>query len=106
MSVEINTLNTLAYDPERCNGCGMCSRVCPHGVFSPNGRTVQLLQPEACIECGACQRNCPTAAIAVDSGVGCAAALIWAALTGREAACGDADSDRDGASCCEPSVNS
>jgi hypothetical protein len=43
------------------------------------------------MECGACQLNCPTSAIAVDSGVGCAAAMIVAALTGKKecaASCG------------------
>jgi hypothetical protein len=46
------------------------------------------------MECGACQLNCPTHAIAVESGVGCAAAMIRAALTGqKEATCGDAQCD-------------
>jgi hypothetical protein len=41
------------------------------------------------MECGACQVNCPTDAISVDSGVGCAAAMIRAALTGKkEVTCG------------------
>jgi NAD-dependent dihydropyrimidine dehydrogenase PreA subunit len=81
--------NTLQYDPELCIGCEMCSLVCPHAVFAMNDRVAQLVRPEACMECGACQLNCPTAAIMVDSGVGCAAAMIRAALTGREeATCG------------------
>ncbi len=83
------SVNTLEYNPELCINCGMCSSVCPHGVFAPNGRVVQLVRPEACMECGACRQNCLTGAIAVDSGVGCAAAMIHAALTGRkEATCG------------------
>jgi NAD-dependent dihydropyrimidine dehydrogenase PreA subunit len=81
--------NTLRYNSELCNNCGMCSVVCPHAVFAPNDEVVQLVRPEACMECGACQLNCPTGAIAVESGVGCAAAMIRAALTGRkEATCG------------------
>jgi len=59
-----------------------------------NGRVAEFGRPEACMECGACQLNCPTGAIAVDSGAGCAAAMIRAALRGKkeptcfEAECG------------------
>ena len=77
-------LNTLQYDAELCIGCEMCIVVCPHAVFGMNGRVAQYSRPEACMECGACQLNCPTGAISVDSGVGCAAAMIRAALTGRK----------------------
>ena len=85
------TTNTLRYDPELCINCGMCSDVCPHRVFAPDGDAARLVRPAACMECGACQLNCPTGAITVDSGVGCATAMIYAALTGRkEATCGDA----------------
>lgn len=84
-----NDLNTLEYDPALCANCGLCSIVCPHGVFADGEREAWLVRAEACMECGACQRNCPTGAIAVDSGVGCAAAMIRAALTGKkEATCG------------------
>jgi len=74
---------TLAYNPERCINCGACSTVCPHRVFSPGKKTALLTAPAACMECGACQVNCPTCAITVESGVGCAAALIRVALTGK-----------------------
>ena len=81
-------VNTLQYNPGLCVGCAMCSMVCPHGVFEMNGRVARLVRHQACMECGACQRNCPSGAIVVDSGVGCAAAMISAALTGKEATCG------------------
>ena len=89
-------LNTLVYDADLCVGCGMCSMVCPHGVFSPSepirpgSKQLQarLLHPEDCMECGACALNCLTGAIKVESGVGCAAAMIYAALTGKEVSCG------------------
>jgi NAD-dependent dihydropyrimidine dehydrogenase PreA subunit len=83
------TVNTLHYDPKLCTGCKLCSAVCPHGVFAANGGQAHLARPEACMECGACQLNCQAGAIRVDSGVGCAAAMIWAALRGRkQATCG------------------
>ena len=72
----------------------MCSTVCPHAVFERTNGVVTLSKPENCMECGACQLNCPTGAITVDSGVGCAAAMIYAALTGKkEAICGGVEYD-------------
>lgn len=83
------TENTLKFNPELCNGCGMCTKVCPHGVFALTGKSAVLVRPEACMECGACQLNCPTGAITVDSGVGCAYAMMRAALKGsKEVTCG------------------
>jgi len=85
--------NTLRYNPELCIGCGMCSIVCPHRVFVQNDRVAQLARSQACMECGACQRNCPTNAITVDSGVGCASAMMIAALTGKKGACCESGKD-------------
>ena len=93
----VSALNTLQYNQELCTGCTICSIVCPHGVFAMNGRLAKLVRPEGCMECGACQLNCPTDAITVESGVGCAAAMIHAALTGKkEATCGSESES----SCC------
>ncbi len=86
-------LNTLTYDSGLCINCGMCLAVCPHGVFEAGPRAIALARPERCMECGACQINCPTGAVQVDSGVGCAAAMIRAALAGsEEVTCGPTDS--------------
>jgi ferredoxin len=79
--------NTLLYDPARCIGCDMCTAVCPHGVFRLNGRKAELQQPEDCMECGACALNCPAQALMVQSGVGCAGAMIRAAIRGSQEAC-------------------
>ncbi|CAJ37436.1 mercury methylation ferredoxin HgcB [Methanocella arvoryzae] len=94
------TDNTLEYYPDKCVGCGMCWNVCPHAVFGQEERkstnllmkaktVAKLERKEACMECGACQLNCPSGAIKVQSGVGCAAAMIRAALTGGPEVCGD-----------------
>jgi NAD-dependent dihydropyrimidine dehydrogenase PreA subunit len=81
--------NTLVYDSALCNGCGFCVSVCPHNVFEMDGRVAKLANPHACMECGACQINCVTQAITVESGVGCAAAMIQSALKGqKEPGCG------------------
>jgi NAD-dependent dihydropyrimidine dehydrogenase PreA subunit len=90
--------NTLTYDPALCNGCGMCAAACPHAVFVMDGRKAVLARPSACMECGACQKNCEFGAISVNSGVGCAAALIGSMVTGGEATCGCADQAKPG--CC------
>jgi NAD-dependent dihydropyrimidine dehydrogenase PreA subunit len=83
-------INTLVFRPGRCTNCGMCLKVCPHRVFAPGERRVKMARADLCMECGACQMNCPSGAIAVDSGVGCAAAMIKAALRGKdEVVCGE-----------------
>jgi ferredoxin len=108
--------NTLELYPEKCIGCGMCANVCPHAVFTVGERTggsllaskrvAAFANKEACMECGACQMNCPVAAVRVQSGVGCAAAMIKAALTGGPETCDDGSCCGSGAgsssSCCGP----
>jgi NAD-dependent dihydropyrimidine dehydrogenase PreA subunit len=94
--------NTLGYRSELCSGCGLCAVVCPHEVFAVSEGPAVLVHPERCMECGACRLNCPAGAISVESGVGCAAALIKAALTGGKETCGGGDNSCCGgsASCC------
>ena len=89
MSELTKEINTLEYFAAKCTGCRLCTMVCPHGVFEMDGKVARVVRREACMECGACMLNCPSEAITVDSGVGCAAAMIIAALTGRkEPSCG------------------
>jgi len=92
--------NTLRYYPERCFNCRRCTEVCPHGVFAAGDRHVECVRPEACMECGACARNCPVQAIEVESGVGCAWAMIGAALRGKDMDSGVCGCGGDEGSCC------
>ena len=81
--------NTLQFNRELCINCKFCTAVCPHAVFERVDGTFYLVRPSNCMECGACQLNCPTGAVKVESGVGCASAMIYASLTGKkEATCG------------------
>lgn len=82
--LRVSEWNTLQYDQNLCTGCGLCVEVCPHAVFAMNAKVAKVVNPDACMECGACQMNCPFEAIIVDSGVGCAQAMIAAALQSRK----------------------
>jgi NAD-dependent dihydropyrimidine dehydrogenase PreA subunit len=87
---------TLCLCDEKCIGCGRCAEVCPHRVFSINVTKAQINDRDRCMECGACVKNCPTDAISVESGVGCAYAVIMGWLTGSQPSC-DCSGDED---CC------
>ncbi|MBF0118913.1 MAG: 4Fe-4S binding protein [Desulfobacterales bacterium] len=80
MKNDTNLVNTLKYNPDMCKGCRICITVCPHGVFEEQGRVV-MINKDACMECGACQRNCPHGAVTVESGVGCAYAMMRDAIS-------------------------
>ncbi len=91
---------TLQLDAARCNGCGLCVRVCPHAVFTMVEKRAALADRGACIECGACARNCEPEAISVRTGTGCAVALLPSVLARREptnASCGCSD---ESSGCC------
>jgi NAD-dependent dihydropyrimidine dehydrogenase PreA subunit len=89
---------TLKLDSQRCTGCNKCRDVCPHAVFEPSGKKVRIARLDACMECGACRMNCAFDAISVEAGVGCAAAMIYGALTGTEPTCGC--DEGQSSSCC------
>lgn len=78
---------TLTFDEDNCIGCGRCAEVCPHRVFVVNDRKASVRDRDVCMECGACARNCPAGAIGVDSGVGCALAVIKGWISGKEPNC-------------------
>ena len=85
-------MSTLRMDVEACIGCGICKKVCPHGVFEMEGNNKAcIVDHDGCMECGACARNCPAEAIEVAPGVGCAGYIIqtWFKGTVPSACCGD-----------------
>ena len=94
------TENTLRYHQDRCINCKRCTQVCPHGVFAEGEEHVELVRLAACMECGACALNCPVRAIEVQSGVGCAWAMISAALRGKDLDSGECSCGGETGSCC------
>jgi ferredoxin len=85
--VYLRDVTTLSFDADKCLGCGTCLDVCPHGVLARDNGRIQIKDRDACMECGACSRNCPAEALKVRSGVGCAAAVINAALGRTSSSC-------------------
>ena len=86
----LSGVSTLAFDVDACVGCGICTMVCPHGIFTLSDGKSQVFDKDDCMECGACVTNCPTQAVSVSPGVGCAAYIIETWIKGKEkAGCGD-----------------
>ena len=53
---------------ERCNGCGACLEICPHGaLYLIEGKAV--VDEKLCRECEACVAACPTEAIVISEQV-------------------------------------
>jgi len=54
---------TLITDPEKCNGCGNCFKVCIYnGLKLVKGKSVHT---DDCIGCGRCEAVCPNGAISI-----------------------------------------
>jgi len=54
-------------DPELCNGCGICVRICPMDVFRMDEKSKKavIAYPEDCMLCEFCVLDCPKNAITV-----------------------------------------
>jgi len=66
----LDDVSTLVLNEEKCIGCGLCTEVCPHGVFEMEQHKAHIVDFNGCMECGACVSNCPSEAISVNPGVG------------------------------------
>jgi len=57
-------------DYEKCNGCGICVRVCPMDVFrmDKKNKKAVITYPEDRMLCEFCVLDCPTGAITVTPG--------------------------------------
>ena len=90
---------SLRLSTETCIGCGRCVEVCPHGVLRTQDKKVVIQDRGACMECGACAKNCPVAALTVEAGVGCAAAILQGMFRKTAPTCGCGDK-KDSGGCC------
>jgi NAD-dependent dihydropyrimidine dehydrogenase PreA subunit len=66
----------IEFNKDKCTGCTVCTKVCPHRVIAMVDGKATPLHIERCIECGACQLNCEFDAIEVTKGTGCLVAII------------------------------
>ena len=58
-------LVTYSIDPEKCTGCGICKRECPHGAIRGEKKQVHEIDLELCQKCGICRSECRFEAIQV-----------------------------------------
>lgn len=63
--------NITIIDPEKCNGCELCARICPFNIpymieKDPDSESkpeyLAVIDPFSCRGCGTCNAICPTAA--------------------------------------------
>lgn len=96
----LKNVSTLRLNSEKCIGCGMCANVCPHNVLFIEDKKSHIKDKDKCMECGACARNCPFSAITVESGVGCATAVLNGLLRKSKPCCGSGRIGEKKKGCC------
>ena len=58
-------LITYEIIPEKCPGCGLCTKYCPQDAISGKKKEPYFIDPEKCIRCGLCMSVCRLGAISV-----------------------------------------
>ena len=57
----------IAFDYNRCVGCGSCVRLCPMGYLKLEEKRPVVRERRRCIECGHCAAACPKQAVTLTS---------------------------------------
>ncbi len=62
---EGDTGDFISFDPGRCDGCGLCVKVCSAGLWSLREGKARLAPRyrELCLECAACWEICARGAV-------------------------------------------
>ena len=56
---------TYEIDPERCTGCGLCTKACTNEAIIGDKKVVHVIDQSLCIQCGACYDACKLGAVIV-----------------------------------------
>jgi nitroreductase/NAD-dependent dihydropyrimidine dehydrogenase PreA subunit len=64
-------MNTVSFDRNLCDGCGMCAGVCPTGIISFDAKKPEISAENAslCVYCGHCEAVCHKNAVKVEGGI-------------------------------------